>query len=498
MTADTAMKEELPAAEAEPTRRRSIMAGLNSIFASTPDRPRTRRRTWLAMLVVAVGTVVSLLRTTGTGPLQSIWEEDGRDILTDPLFMSGARVLARPAVGYFVLVPRIQGEIAAFFPLAWSAAVLSISSALLCALMTLLVYHTSGAHLKSRLARFMVSAPMLVAPVAENIRSEIYNRPVCLHFFALYTVFWVLLWVPARRSGRIVAISTVFLSAFSTILTVGFIPLALLRAITRRDRTSISMLLILGSGAVANLVARQTGYATRGVTMRPDPLWALGDYFFWGLPTAMLGYRATESLEKLPSQFWGSAFWQVVGDNALIIGASWLIVAAIVVLAATRRFTRPAWLLALVAGGHSIGLLFMMLIAEGTSEYRYLYPMEMLLFAALTMLLLPSDRFSPTKALTPLVVFAVFVAAISSMNYRWDNTYRAQAPRWTDQLDRAAADCQSHPLRQKVYVRSAPAQFWSVVVIPCSRLRSRGAQCADPSCAWIDAPAYVDPRSRPS
>ena len=169
---------------------------------------------------------------------------------------------------------------------------------------------------------------------------------------------------------------------------------------------------------------------------------------------------------------------------------------AVVGVAACRRFTRPAWLLASVAGAHCLGLMVMMLIAEGTSEHRYLYPVEMLLFAALTLLLLPAKRFRPVRAAAPLVAFAVLVAVVSAFNYRWYNTYRAQAPRWSDQIARAAADCQANPSRPKEYVRSAPAQFWSVVVVPCSRLRDRGPLCVEPSCQWVDAPVYVDPDRR--
>jgi hypothetical protein len=130
----------------------------------------------------------------------------------------------------------------------------------------------------------------------------------------------------------------------------------------------------------------------------------------------------------------------VVGQNIAVISVAWVLVIVVVGIAACRRFTRPAWLLAGVAGAHCLGLMVMMLIAEGTSEHRYLYPVEMLLFAALTLLLLPAKRFRPVRAAAPLVAFAVLVAVVSAFNYRWYNTYRAQAPRWSDQVARAPAE----------------------------------------------------------
>ena len=70
---------------------------------------------------------------------------------------------------------------------------------------------------------------------------------------------------------------------------------------------------------------------------------------------------------------------------------AWLIVVAIIAVAGSRRFTRPAWLLATVAAGHHVGLMAMMVVAQG-NEQRYLLPVKLLLFAALTLVLLPSDQ----------------------------------------------------------------------------------------------------------
>ena len=66
----------------------------------------------------------------------------------------------------------------------------------------------------------------------------------------------------------------------------------------------------------------------------------------------------------------------------------------------------------------------------------------MLLFAALTLVLLPSDRLPALRSRAPLVAFAVFVAVVSVFNYRWDNTYRSHAPRCRDQSAPATVACQ--------------------------------------------------------
>src|SRR5262245_7734045 len=154
-----------PAVEARPVR-------LAGPFPA-PVRARLRRtRLAVAASAVILGTVVSLLRTTGTGALQSIWEEDARDILDGALNTPGWGAVGRPVAGYFVMGPRLIGEFATLFPISWAAAVLSLSSALLTALLALLVYCASAPFFPGRtsgwLARLLVSAPVLVVPAAEN------------------------------------------------------------------------------------------------------------------------------------------------------------------------------------------------------------------------------------------------------------------------------------------------------------------------------------------
>jgi hypothetical protein len=303
----------------------------------------------------------------------------------------------------------------------------------------------------------------------------------------LYTLFWILLWVPTRRLPRYIAVITAGLAAGSTILTVGFIPLALLRVLVRRDRTGIGILTMLVAGAAANaLLIHNGGGAGRGVQY-PYPLTMLPDYGIWALPTSVLGYRATIGLGLIhlppaPS----SQFWGVAGNYLGVIVVSWLMVLAIVAVAASRRFTRPAWLLAAVAAAHSVGLMAMMVMAQG-NEQRYLLPVELLLFAALTLLLLPSDRLPAWRSRAPLVAFAVFVAVVSAFNYRWNDTYRSHAPRWSDQIAEATAACQ-RPSLVNVYVRSAPEPFGSLVLVPCHRLRDRPWDCDEPRCTLINGP----------
>jgi hypothetical protein len=290
------------------------------------------------------------------------------------------------------------------------------------------------------------------------------------------------------------------LVAFSTLLTVAFIPLALIRVIVRRDATGAGILGVLVASFLANAMNIHGGGTGGRSVMYPEPLAALWDYAVWGLPSSMLGYRATADLGSFHfPTVTNIDVAGVLATNIWLILAAWAIVVAIVAVAASRRFTRPAWLLAAVAAAHSVGLLCFMVMAQG-NEIRYLLPVELLLFAALTVLLLPGDGGARLRGHAPLAAFAVFVAFISLFNFRWHDTYRGDAPRWSDQVREAYQTCTSRPELQEVVVRSAPEPWGSIVHIPCHRLRSdRPWDCPDPRCGPVNgpSPAAVVQRDNP-
>jgi hypothetical protein len=433
-----------------------------------------RSVTWRGVLLgVVVGTLLSLGRTTGTGALQSVFEEDARDILSGAFDTSGFESVLTPVQGYFVVGPRLLGELATFFPVGWAAAVLSISSAMICALLAVQVYAASGAHLASRLARCAVAAPLLVAPVAETMFMEIYNRPVCLHFFALYTLFWVLVWTPATRTGRVGALVTVGLTAVSSALIVGFLPLAAVRAFVRRDRLSFVMFGLVLAGSVLQVASSMLGLGevSRTNTMRLDPLWAAGEYAEWLVPLTLLGRRS--------AHFDPNVSTEAFIPSGLGLTVSWAIVLAVVAMAALgarRGFLAPAWWLAAALAGQSVAMLAMQIMVNGWISQRYLMIPALLLLGALVALLRPA----PGTRQHPLTVLCAFLLVVAAINYRDDGTYRHDAPRWSDQVRAAAEWCAEDPARSAVVVSAAPAPMYSTVTIPCHELRTN-----EPSHHWI-------------
>jgi hypothetical protein len=480
---------------AAPWWRRGLTV-LETLFPAAPAVKITRMHWIAAVVAVLAGTAVSLFRVTGTGPFQTIWEEDSRDILTDALNMSGLKAVIRPAVGYYIIFPRLLGELATLFPISWAAAVLSISSALVTALLALTVYVASAAHLSHRVPRLLAAAPILFAPVAENFLSEVYNRPVCLHFFALYTLFWVLLWTPSGRGGRWSALAIVFFTATSTVLVAGMLPLAALRVVVRRDRYGLLALLTILGGSALHYSANVRGLTSRaGINETVlDPVWALKMFGDETVPLSMLGFRWAKVLAFGPDVTTSLLGWLVV-----------VVIVAVGAFAAWKRWTRPPWLLLTVTLLHAVALHCMMVMAGGGAAMRYVLVVELLLFAALGMLMSPAPRETADAApagwrprfdrrTAPVLALAAYVLVVGAVNYRFEDTYRHNSPRWKDQIVAASELCRSEPQLQHVWIRTAPQPWYSLVYVPCHEVRGWERPCVAPTCRDLNAPPMLPPQ----
>jgi hypothetical protein len=482
-------------AGAEPaTPWRRTRGSVSALFPPASGLATSWRGRSLAVLAIAVGVVLSLARTAGTGPLQSIWEEDARDVLADALNLPAARAIIKPVAGYYIVFPRLLGEVATLFPVSWAAAVLSISAAAVVAVLAVQVYVASGAHLSSWLARLLVSAPLLIAPSAENYLAEIYNRPVCLHFFAMYALFWLLLWTPSGGWGKAGQLTTVGCTAASTILIIGYLPLALVRLILRRDRLSLALFGLVLAGSAVQFSGVLVGVTGRATSPRLDPIWALATYLFWEIPTSLLGFSASQALSLKDQDVLDGARHQV-GLVAVSLAIPVLIVFA-AIIGARRGLLRPNWLLAGLAVGTSAWLHVFMVSSNGDVAMRYVLPIQSLLFAGMVVVLGPDpDRFAswrmrPRGSWAPLAALGLILLVVSAFNYRWDNTYRHRAPVWTHQVRQAAKECRHKPALSHVIVRSGPAPFWSIVAVPCHDLIGQPI-CQEPMCEYLQSSAVA-------
>ncbi|NES30534.1 hypothetical protein GCE86_05560 [Micromonospora terminaliae] len=369
------------------------------------------------------GAALQLLRQPGAGALDTVWAEDGTVFLSDALRQGPLTAFATSYAGYYHAVPRLLGGIAALVPADAAAAVLAVEAALAVALLAVLVYVASAAHLAAPLSRVLVSAAILVVPVGQG---EVLNSIANFHWYGLYALFWVLIWTPRTRSGRAVAVVVTLLVVASDILSVVFAPLVLWRAFRPadgpgRDRHGIVLAGALALGVAVHLAGLLAG--SSGRQLSPDPVRALAGYLLRAVPAPLVGER------WLGGEI--DARWLVLAAVA------WLAVGAVVWLA-SARLTGPAWPLAIAAALHGAALYVLPVFLSGTAAPRYAVAPALLVVTALVALLQPAGAARAGKV--PLCALAVVLAVVAAVNFRVDNP-RADGPSWREELTRARTTC---------------------------------------------------------
>jgi hypothetical protein len=368
---------------------------------------------------VVLGTAIGLIRQPGIGALDTVWAEDGRDFLSTATNHSILDAIGTSYAGYFHLVPRLLAATATLAPPRAAGAVLAVAAAACVALVAVLVWVASAAHLRSPLSRAILASVVVLLPLGQT---DVLNSIANLQWYGLFALFWVLIWSPASRTGQVVAAVVVVLVAGSDILVLAFVPLALWRAL-RRPRSPYATVLaaLLGLGLAWQVGGLVVGSSSR--EMQPDPVLAVTGYLIRAVPAGLIGERwLGESVDT---------GW------VLLAGVAWLLVAA-AVLAAWLRITRPSWPLALTAAVHSAALYALPVLLSGVATPRYAVAPALLALTALAALLQPRE--TGAAALAPLGALAGLLAVVCAVNLRIDNE-RAHGPRWSDELNRARAGC---------------------------------------------------------
>ncbi|HEX2774608.1 MAG TPA: hypothetical protein VHN18_19580 [Micromonosporaceae bacterium] len=415
-----------------------------------------------ALLAVAVATGVSLLRQPGAGALDTMWAEDGQIFLGPAVQDGPLQPFGTSYAGYYHGIPRLLAGAAALLPMEAAAAFLAASAAVCVALIALLVYVASGAHLTSPLSRLIVAAIVVAVPVAQ---SDILNSAANLHWYGLYALFWVFLWSPGSRIGRSLAAVVVVLVALSDILAVVFLPLALVRAVRRtgdrrRERHALVLVAALTIGLAVQFAGLFLGVSSRPLS--PDPLTAVAGYVLRAVPSAVLGDRWV-GFEPTSRLF-------------VLAAIAWLVLAVVALLAYVRP-ARPRWALAAAALVHSAALFAVPALLTGVSTPRYAAAPAMLVVVALVALLQPQVTRAGIEAVpdpSTVARYAVvgLLVIVAAVNLRVNNR-RADGPLWSEELDRARTTC-AGAQQSGVEIPIAPRQGegwrpWSIT-LPCDRL----------------------------
>src|ERR671932_149917 len=138
---------------------------LSALFPAPPHHPAARWRLALGAAALVVGTVTSLSRTGGVGPLDSTWIEDAYPFLGQAIVYPWYRTIVTPLNGYLNVGPRVVAEFAALFGLGWAPAVMSICAAALITACAMVACLGSRAYLPAPWFRLLVAVPVVVVPL---------------------------------------------------------------------------------------------------------------------------------------------------------------------------------------------------------------------------------------------------------------------------------------------------------------------------------------------
>jgi hypothetical protein len=459
----------------------------SALFRPTAAGPLGWRKFLAGVAFVVVGAAVSLARTRGPGALNTIWIEDARVFLDQALHESVMNTITTQWDGYYNVLPRAFTAVAVLFPLRWAPAVMSSFAAMQYALFGLIAYIASGPHLRSRWLRLLIAVPACMIPLGYT---EANNDLATVQFVALYGTFWLLLWIPGTRAGRLISPVIILGVTLTSILPVVFAPLALARLIADRSKNTIFLLSFYVVGLATQYSVQLRGLSNRPTGWFTSPLWVLEKYISRVVPRALFGEKA---LGGGGTNINGMPVSLHITSQALhlaLIGAAWLVVAA-VILIAFARITEPHWPLAITAGLFSV-LIFLGEIVNNLQivQPRYVIAPALLLYLAIIALLRPRgvmpvpaaggeadtgglpDRAPERRVATvdrvaawyPVAVFAALLALACALNFRVTNA-RSQSPAWSTVVANAQASCDRPGVTGYVYKHD-----WWTVDIPCSRL----------------------------
>jgi hypothetical protein len=439
----------------------------SNLFLETASGPIGWRKSTLAVVLVLAGAAISLLRTVGAGSLNTIWIEDANFLLSQALFDPLWQLLKSPISEYYQEPARIFTAIAIQFPLRYVPGVMAIFAALQYAMYGLVAYVASGPHLRNPWLRLLVAVPACMIPLAYT---QANNDLVTVQFFGLYGAFWVLLWRPATRGGKIFAPIVMATVSFTASLALVFAPLVVIRLFADRSKTAIAIAAVWLLGVLVEFKNTLEGKASSQHLSHHNSLLHIAKaYVDRVVPRALFGERSLGGPGTTVTGKIAPLHVTNVDAHYALIAAAWLIVLVVLALA-FARFTSPNWPLMVTAAIFGLAIFTEeLLVNVPVIQPRYTIAPALLLYVILVAALRPklkpdTARVRRALRILPVAGFTVLLAVAVTLNFRVVNG-RTSSPPWSRVVATAATACRAHP--SAAYYHYAHEWWW--VNIPCDR-----------------------------
>jgi hypothetical protein len=429
-----------------------------------PDPAAQGAPRWLligGLFVIAI--LAQMLRIGWSISLHSLWAEDGPIYFSGAVHSSFGGSLFDTYATYLVFVPRLIGEVAGLFPLQDAPAVISVLSGAVVALSGWIVWEATAGLLESPWLRGALVLLTVLAPVGglESTDSAAY-----VPWYMLFATFWILLWRP-RTSGTAGGAGLfALLTGLSTPGVWFFIPVAILRTISIRDRRDGLLLAGYWAGAAVQVPILAFNKEESVTPLWTHDIWT--SYLQRVVDGAFLGLKL------------GGKAWQHAGWVALIMI---LVVVIVALVYGVTRTNFTARLLAVLAIPISLVMFVVSVYQRAVgaemvwpahiwteSAGRYAIVPALLLFTVAAVMLDRHQRRREGEGRPPWLAWglALLAVVVVAFSFHVENPEIRGAPPWEASLDHSAEVCESEPPGAETGVATSPPG-WGLS-IPCEQL----------------------------
>jgi len=424
--------------------------------------PATRARWVEAALVAAIAVLATVAAWLRLPPIaqRTVWAEDGTIFLNDAISGTPLEHLFAGYMGYLQFVPRVLADLTvALVPIDSVGLVLNLASCAVAGLCAALVYWCAQDVVPARALRLVLAAITIGAPL---LPIEVLGNAANVHWLFIWTMLWVLLYLPRTRVGAWMLGLVAVVAALSDIQLLFLVPLFFVRR---------------GSSLVwPPRIGLAVGLALQIVTTIGAPRTATSGGL-GGAVRAFIGQTALATF--IPDE---SILTAALGQSVLLwttLAISPFVVALIYVLRRGANLQRVAALY-LVPGAFALWTADSFLNGYGGAALtphdfvfvRYAVVPSMFLLAAVivaaqVLIIQPTrvTRYVGSVALALLV-------ALMAIHFIPYETTRSNGPAWAPAVEQAQTECdKATPLTEQQITTAplSPGVRW-MFVITCSRL----------------------------
>lgn len=191
----------------------------------THATPIRRIEFWIAAPIAIIAAALAWFRLPSLAR-STVWAEDGTIFLNDAISGRPAEHLFAGYQGYLQFVPRVVADITVnAVDLQHAAMTVTLLSCAIVGLAAALVFWCARDAVPSSLLRLVLASITVLAPL---VPIELLGNAANLHWFFLWMLLWVFLYVPRTRLGAILLSVVALVCAMSEIQLLFLVPLFLL------------------------------------------------------------------------------------------------------------------------------------------------------------------------------------------------------------------------------------------------------------------------------